>query len=241
MDVLRDQDPEALPSAKPFIGRTIVVRVDSQSAESPTLVQDLVFMRRLGVRPLVVHDVFARNCGSRLVGLINRIGGEAVAIDGASASTLMLSTDESGQGIVRSVNAQLLSLLLQEGYIPIFGAAGAGVSGVSAPIDAAEAARALAAAMHAVRLIYPSETGGIPAGSDGVIGELTSSEALALAAAGTLAPELAKHLTAAAISVRHGVEAAQLLDLNASHAAIVELLTAHHLGTQVVSNVVLAD
>jgi len=93
--------------------------------------------------------------------------------------------------------------------------------------------------MHAIRLIYPS--GGIPTAGDGVIAELTSSEALALAAAGTLEPELARHLAAAALGVRGGVEAAQLLDLSVAHAAIVELLTAQHLGTQVVSNIVLTN
>ena len=61
-----------------------------------------------------------------------------------------------------------------------------------------------------------------------------------LASAGTLSRELAKRLTAAALGVRSGVDAAQILDLTASHAAIVELLTAQHVGTQVVSNVRLA-
>ncbi|HLW38277.1 MAG TPA: hypothetical protein VKR99_07590 [Candidatus Eremiobacteraceae bacterium] len=241
MDTFGEPDPQALPTAKPFLGKAIVVRVDSHAAESPTLIEDLVFMRRLGVRPLVVHDAAQRASGARLVGLINRIGGDAVALDGASASTIIVSSGDDGQPTVRHVNAQLLTLLLQEGYIPIFSAQGAAVSGKPAPIDAAEAARVLAAAMHAVRLIYPSETGGIPASGDGVIGELTSSEALALAAAGTLAPELAKQLAAAAMGVRQGVEAAQLLDLSVSHAAIIELLTAHHLGTQIVSNVVLSN
>lgn len=241
MDAFVEPDPESLPTARPFVGKTIVVRLDAHDAESPTLVQDLVFMRRLGVRPLVVHDVAQRAYGSRLVGLINRVGGEAVALDGASASTIILSTDEHGRPSVHSVNAHLLSLLLHEGYIPIFSAQGTAVSGATAPIDAADAARALASAMHAIRLIYPSGSGGIPAAGDGVIGELTSSEALALAAAGTLEPELAKHLAAAALGVRGGVEAAQLLDLSVAHAAIVELLTAQHLGTQVVSNIVLAN
>lgn len=241
MDAFVEPDPESLPTARPFVGKTIVVRLDAHDAESPTLVQDLVFMRRLGVRPLVVHDVAQHAYGSRLVGLINRVGGEAVALDGASASTIILSSDEDGRPSVHSVNAQLLTLLLNEGYIPIFSAQGTAVSGTTAPIDAADAARALASAMHAIRLIYPSGSGGIPTTGDGVIAELTSSEALALAAAGTLEPELARHLAAAALGVRGGVEAAQLLDLSMAHAAIVELLTAQHLGTQVVSNIVLTN
>lgn len=241
MDPFTDANPDALPTAKPFLGRTVVVRIDEDAVESPTLVQDLLFMRRAGARPLVVYDATQHACGARLVGLINRIGGEAVSIDGASASTLVLAPDSEGEHRVHSVNAQLLSLLLQQGYIPIFRAEGAGVSGALARVGAAEAARALAAAMHAVRLIYPSPSGGIPAGSDGIIEELTSSEALELAAAGTLAPELARDVTAAALGVRSGVDAAQLLDLHISHATIIEMLTAQHVGTQIVSNIVLAN
>jgi acetylglutamate kinase len=135
----------------------------------------------------------------------------------------------------------LLSLLLEQGYIPVFSSEGTSFSGAPAPLDAAEAARALAASMHAIRLLYPSGTGGIPAGSDGIIGELTSSEALALAAAGTLSPEQSKQLAAAAMGVRSGVDAAQLLDLTIAHAPLVELLTARHLGTQIVSHVVLSN
>jgi acetylglutamate kinase len=239
MDSFLEPNPDALPTAKPFVGRAIVVQVDPLAAESSTLVEDLVFMRRLGVRPIVVHDV-DRACGSRLVGLINRIGGDALALDGTSASTLVVTTGSDGRNIVRSVNVQLLSLLLEQGYIPVFSSEGASFSGAVAPLDAADAAQVLATSVHAIRLLYPSGTGGIPAGSDGIIHELTSSEALTLAAAGTLSPNQSHQLTAAAMGVRSGVDAAQLLDLRVAHAALVELLTAQHLGTQVVSHVVLS-
>ena len=240
MDAFFEPDPDALPTAQPFLGRAVVVRLDPRAAEGSTFVEDLVFMRRLGVQPIVVHDVEQRAFGARLVGLINRIGGEAVALDGTSASTLVLSSGDDGRSVVRSVNAHLLSLLLQQGYIPIFNSEGMSFSGATAALDAADAARALAASVRAIRLLYPSGTGGIPASGDGVIAELTSSEALALAEAGTLSPDQSQTLAAAAMGVREGVDAAQLLDLRVAHAALVELLTAQHLGTQVVSNVVLA-
>jgi len=225
---------------KHFIGRTVVVRLDAQVAQSPTLVEDLLFMRRIGVRPLVVHDARERSAASKLVGLINRVGGDAVGLDGTSASTLVASTDDAGRSVVRTVNAQLMSLLLDRGYIPVFAAEGAALSGASVVIDGTEAARVLAAAMHAVRLLLPARTGGVPAASDGIIDELTAAEALELVSAGTLADDLRRDLIAAALGVRAGVEAAQLLDLSGTHAAIVELLTAHHAGTQIVSNIVLS-
>lgn len=240
MDAFIDANSESLPTASEFIGRTLVMRLDDTAAQAETLVEDLVFMRRIGVRPVVVLDVEQDASSARLVGLINRIGGDAVAIDGTSASTLVVTKNQGGQTVVRSVNASLLSLLLEQGYIPVFRAQGISLSGAPTELDAAEAARELAAAMHAKRLLYPSGTGGIRVSGDSVIEELTSSEALALAAAGMLTPDQAKQLEAAALSVRSGVDAAQLLDLTSAHAAIVEMLTSRHLGTQVSSHILIA-
>lgn len=241
MDGFKEASHENALAAKDFMGRTLVVRLDEVTAEASTLVPDLVFMRQLGVRPVVVLDAIPRSASSRLVALINRIGGDAVALDGTSASTLVVARDAHGRNTVRSVNAGLLSLLLEQGYIPVFSAQGATLSGVSEPLDAADAARELAAAVHAKRLLYPSGTGGIRSQNHSVIEELTSSEALALAEAGTLTPDQSKQLAAAALSVRSGVDAAQLLDLTIAHATLVELLTAQHLGTQVSSHVVLTS
>jgi len=241
MDFLSPPDPESLPTAKAFIGRTVVLRLDPRSAEGSTLIADLIFMRRLGVRPLVVHDAADRDTGAKLVGMINRVGGEAVGVDGTSAGTLIAASDVDGNAVVRTVNAQLMSLLLDEGYIPVFAAQGAAISGLPMPVDGDDAARMLASAMRAVRLLLPAQRGGVPSTEDdGIIDELTSSEALDLAAAGSLSADLVHHLRTAALGVRAGVDAAQLLDLNAQHASIVELLTAQHVGTQVVSNIVLS-
>ena len=240
MDFLNNPDPEALPTAKAFIGRTVVLRVDPGSAEAETLVSDILFMRRLGVRPLIVHDARDRETGARLVGMINRVGGDAVGIDGTSAGTLIAGSDEDGRSVVRTVNAQLMSLLLDQGYIPVFASQGAAISGLPIPVDCDDAARVLAAATHAIRLLFPARPGGVPSDGDGIIEELTSSEALELASSGTLSVDLMHHLRAAAFGVRAGVEAAQLLDLSGHHAAIVELLTSRHVGTQVVSNIVLS-
>src|SRR5579864_3414255 len=135
MDFLSSPDPQSLPTAKAFIGRTVVLRLDPQSAEAATLISDLIFMRRLGVRPLVVHDADDRSTGARLIGMINRVGGEAVGIDGTSAGTLIAASDSDGNPVVRTVNAQLMSLLLDQGYIPVFAAQGAALSGLPIPVD----------------------------------------------------------------------------------------------------------
>src|SRR5215472_13589904 len=228
MDYLLDPDPDSMPTAKAFIGRTVVVRVDPAAVHESTLAADLLFMRRLGVRPLVVHDARERSTGAKLIGMINRVGGDAVGLDGTSAGTIIAALDNDGRASVRTVNANLVTLLLEQGYIPVFGAEGSAISGAPLPLDGDEAAQMLAQAVHAIRLLFPAHPGGVPSDTDGIIAELTSSEALALAASGTLSEEIVRHLRAAAFGVRAGVEAAQLLDLSSQHAAIVELLTAQH-------------
>lgn len=241
MDAIGPLDPSSVPTAKPFVGRTVVMRVEPAVAESKTLASDLIFMRRLGVHPLVVYAPHERETGSLLVGHINRLGGDAVAIDGTSASTLLLALDERGENQIRNVNPQLLTLLLGQGYIPIFASRGAGMSGEPSELDGDDVARALAAAMQAVRLLLSASAGGVRSAHDAIIDELTSSEALELASAPNLPAELRRHLTAAALGVRSGVDAAQILDLSATHAALVELLTSRHLGTRIVSNLTIAQ
>jgi acetylglutamate kinase len=238
MDTFIETNDEALPMPQ-FQGRAVVMRLDEAALERATLADDLIFMRNAGVRPIVVLDVIQRAASARLVGLLNRVGGEAVPLDGTSASTLVVAPDAEGKNVVRAVNASLLTLLLQQGYIPVFIAQGTSLSGAAEPLDAVDAARELAAAIRAKRLLFPSRTGGIRDELTGIIDELTSSEALALAATGTLEPNTSKQLEAAALGVRNGVDAAQLLDLSVSHAALVELLTARHLGTQVISHVLI--
>jgi acetylglutamate kinase len=239
VDMFATPDPDALPTCKPFVGRSFVLAVDEAAEQSATFVSDIVFMRRLGIRPVLVHDAAARSTGARLVGRINRIGGEAVELNGTSAATLMLALADDGAVELRSVNPALVCLLLERGYIPVLASEGAGLSGVPAPLPMDEAARGLGAAIGAIRLLFNARPGGIPSDGDGIISELTSSEALVLARSGELPAELSQRLAAAALGVRGGVEAAQLLDLCAAHAALVELLTARHLGTQVVSSVAL--
>ncbi len=241
MDAFLEGNTEGLTTAREFAGSVFVLRLDESTAHAPTLVEDLLFMRRVGVRPVIVVDAEQRRLSERLIGLINRVGGEAVGLDGTSASTLVVSSSADGRAVVRRVNTSLLGLLLEQGYIPVFTARGTSIAGTPTPLDAADAARELAAAVRAKRLLYPSGTGGIRLEDDEVVAELTASEALALAATGRLDPDQAKQLAAAALGVRSGVDAAQLLDLTATHAALVELLTSHHLGTQVISHVLLTN
>src|SRR5215469_10133328 len=125
--LFENPDPHSLPTCKPFLGRPFVVRVDEAAVSSPTFASDIVFMRRIGVRPVLVHDVGAREPAERLIGSINRVGGDAVGLDGLAASTLTVAAGENGAVELRGVNAALLLLLLEQGYIPVVASQGSAI------------------------------------------------------------------------------------------------------------------
>jgi acetylglutamate kinase len=72
-----------------------------------------------------------------------------------------------------------------------------------------------------------------------LIDELTPAEALELADDPRVDAALRSAMRAAALGVRGGIPAAQIVDGRVAHAALIELLTAQHLGTQVTGGLIL--
>lgn len=204
-----------------FSGRTFVLRVDEAAVLSNdgTLIGDLAFLADERIRPIVVAP--SAPVGRELVHRINRRGNIAVGLSGSDAAML----PSAGDGIGR-VQTGILSTLTQAGYIPViepiaFSSFGASERDVAAD----DVARAVAAATDAARAIFFHP--------HAAIAELTPAEALALADDLRLPDDLRAALRAAALGVRDGVGAAEIVDGGVAHAAIVELLTATHVGTRV--------
>ncbi|GAC1548312.1 MAG: hypothetical protein NVS2B17_32970 [Candidatus Velthaea sp.] len=217
-----------------FPGRTLVLRLDdvTLAAENTTLFSDLAFLTELGVRPIVVAP--SAESARSVVRLMNRTGDTAVGLSGADAGMMPAKPGE----ILGAVQTRLLKTLLGAGYVPVIEPFALGVFGTDVAIAPDEIASALAQAITATRAIFFHGAGGIiDAHTRQLIDELTPAEALDLAAAPGLERDLRAAIRAAALGVRGGVEAAQIVDGRIAHAAIVEFLTARHLGTQVAGTV----
>ncbi len=219
-----------------FAGKTFVIRVDAGAiAGESTLIDDLHVLAQAHVRPIVVapHADGAR----ALVRTINRAGNVAVRLDGADAAML----PAVGEGLGR-VQTGILETLLGAGYVPVIEpTAFSAFSNRDARLIADDVAAAVAAAVEAVRAIFFHSAGGVvDPQTQAVIEELTPAEALSLADDVRVADDLRAAIRAAAMSVRHGVPAVQIVDGRVAHAAIVELLTQRHLGTQVTGGIYLA-
>jgi acetylglutamate kinase len=214
----------------------IVVRIDESTlaADGTTLFADLAFLVERGQRPIVVAP--SAEAARTIVKTINRTSDAAVGVSGADAGMLPASGEQLG-----SVQTRLLHTLLAAGYIPVVEPLAFGMFGGDVEVHADEVASAVARSMAAKRALFFHEDGGVvDALTQECIGTLTPAEALALADDGTLAHDLRTAIRAAALGVRGGVGAADILDGRVAHASIVELLTARHVGTRVTGTVFLS-
>jgi acetylglutamate kinase len=217
-----------------FAGKAFVVRVDEQTAfaRQGTFCDDLAYLARNNVRPIVVAP--SPKAGRALVRRINQSGNAAVGLSGRDAG--MLPGSRRGIG---NVQTHILQTLAGAGYIPVIEPTTFSVfSSHDEIIEADEVARAVAAATDAVRAIFFHALGGVTdPQTAALISELTPAEALAIAQDERLPADLRRAIRAAALGVRAGVAQAQIVDGRIAHATVVELLTAHHLGTRVTGSV----
>jgi acetylglutamate kinase len=162
----------------------------------------------------------------------------AVGLCGADAGMIPAASQET----LGAVQVRLLTTLMSAGYVPVIEPTALGMAGSDVEVAADDVASAIAKATAAARAIFFHESGGIiDAQTALLIDELTPAEAFAIADSPGLADDLRSAIRAAARGVRGGVEAAQILDGRIAHAAIVEFLTARHLGTQVAGTVLIAN
>jgi acetylglutamate kinase len=220
-----------------FESHTFLVRVDAVTLAAPraTFVDDLEFLIARGVRPIVVAS--QPELAREYVRAINRHGNVAVGLCGSDAALLPAASSDS----LGAVQTRILTTLLDAGYVPVIEPTALNLAGEAIDVNADDVAAAIAAATEARRAIFFSEAGGVvdPASAQ-LISELTPAEALVLADRDDFEAALRQTVRAAAHGVRGGVGAAQIVDGRVAHAAIVEFLTACHLGTQVTGGVFVA-
>lgn len=220
-----------------FLGRTLVLRVDGESiSDGTTFYEDIAFLAAHQVRPIVVAP--DAEAARSVVRTMNRSSEMAVGLSGADAGMIPAASQQS----LGSIQVRLLTTLLGAGYIPVIEPTALGIAGADVDVPADDVASAIAKATAAARAIFFHESGGvIDAETASLIDELTPAEALVIAESTILPLDLRSAIRAAAQGVRGGVDAAQIVDGRIAHAAIVEFLTARHLGTQVAGTVLVAS
>jgi acetylglutamate kinase len=187
----------------------------------------------------VVRMVLVGQVQRELVGLINRHGHIAVGLSGEDAGLLTVTPVDSAFGFVGNVTqvrAELIHRLLDDGLTPVISTIGANAQGQPYNVNADEAARAIAVAMSAEKIVYLTAVPGLLEDSSDentLIPRLTSAELRERISHESVGKGMIPKLRACADAVDQGVGFAHIIDGRVHHSLLIELLTDHGVGTMI--------
>ena len=189
----------------------------------------------------VVEMVLVGRVNKRIVKGINRNGALSVGlcgIDGGLIKARPLGDGSHGLvGEVSKVNTDLLSTLLEKGYVPVISSVAATDDGQSYNINADTVAGELAAALGAEKIILLTDTPGLLRDKDNhksLIKHLRLSEARCLIDEGVVQGGMTPKIECCIRSLAQGVSAAHIIDGRIPHALLLEVFTDEGIGTMVV-------
>jgi acetylglutamate kinase len=190
----------------------------------------------------IVRMVLVGKINRDLVSVINSQAGEdpvAVGVSGEDAGLLTVTPADSTLGFVgnvTTVRAELIHRLLDDGLTPVVSTIGADVDGQPYNINADEAARAIAVAMNAEKIVYLTAVPGLlgdPKNESSLIPRLTSAELRERIEDASVGKGMIPKLRACADAVDQGVSFAHIIDGRVHHSLLIELLTDHGVGTMI--------
>ena len=190
----------------------------------------------------IVRMVLVGKVNRDLVATINREAlEEPVAVgvsgeDGGLLTAAPLSSSLGFVGEVASVRGSLLHQLLDDGLVPVVSTVGADASGHPYNINADEAARAIAIAMAAEKIVYLTAAPGLLENVEdegSLIRRLSSTELRERIEHESVSAGMIPKLRACADAVDAGVRTAHIIDGRIAHALLIELLTDEGIGTMV--------
>jgi len=190
----------------------------------------------------IVRMVLTGKINRDLVGTINREALDepvAVGISGEDGGLLTVTPNTSGLGFVGEVShvrASVLHRLLDEGLTPVVSTVGTDAKGQPYNINADDAARAIAVAMNAEKIIYLTAAPGLladPRDPASLIRQVSPDGIRERIDHESVSAGMIPKLKACADAVDAGVERAHIIDGRISHSLLIELLTDEGVGTMV--------
>jgi acetylglutamate kinase len=217
-------------------------QIDEQMERQGKTVERIEGLRVTDAETLdIVRMVLVGKINRELVSAVNALEPVAVGVAGEDGRLLEATPIDPALGFVGKVGkvrAGLLHALLDDGLIPIVSTVGADVAGQPYNVNADDAARAMAVAMGAEKLIYLTAAPGLledPADPASLVQRLPTGEARRRIADASVTGGMIPKLLACAEAVEGGVGSAHMIDGRAEHALLVELFTDEGIGTMICS------
>jgi acetylglutamate kinase len=190
----------------------------------------------------IVEMVLAGKTNKGIVALLNQQGAQAVGLSGKDANLILAYKMESAKGDlgyvgeVAKVNADILTLLSEQGYIPVVSSVAIGPDGESYNVNADHVAGHIAAAVRAAKLVMLTDVEGLYADyadKSSLINEMDVARAEEMIASGAAERGMIPKLEACITAVEAGVPRAHLIDGRQPHALLIEIFTDTGIGTMI--------
>lgn len=201
----------------------------------------------------IVQMVLAGSINKEIVTAINTQGGKACGISGKDAhlmtakklekmaldpksnTTKLVDLGFVGEPV--TTNPHIVEIMVQSDIIPVIAPIAAGTDGQTFNINADTFAGHLACALKAKRLLLLTDVAGVLDKDGELIKELTLEEARGLIGDGTISGGMIPKIESSMSVVENGVEGVGIVDGRVKHALLLELFTAHGVGTLLGSHV----
>jgi acetylglutamate kinase len=198
----------------------------------------------------IVEMVLGGKINKEIVGLINQHGGRAVGLsgkDGGLIKASRLKVREPGGsatsplvdiglvGKVVAINAHIVEVLDNSGYIPIIAPVGVGEDGEPYNINADLVAGEVAAALKAEKLIMLTDVEGILDERKTLISSLKRVDIAKLIEQEVISEGMLPKVEACLTALDGGVRKAHVIDGRQDHALLLEVFTNRGIGTEIVA------
>lgn len=186
----------------------------------------------------VVEMVLSGEINKNLVSLLNHHGSKAIGISGKDSGIIKAIPKDNGKfgytGEITDINAQMLSNLIKEGFIPVI----APIADAAEPnhpgfnINADIAACKIASALNAQKVIFLTDTIGVLDKNKNLIQTLDKKSVEDYKKDGTIAGGMIPKVDACIEAIHNGVNKAHIIDGRVEHSILLELFTSDGVGTQ---------
>jgi acetylglutamate kinase len=165
-------------------------------------------------------------------------GVNAVGLSGVDGRLLLARKQEGPDlgfvGEVVEVHPEVLSTLLERGFVPVVASIAIDAHGQAYNVNADVVASELAIALDAEKLVYLNDVPGLIGPSGDLLSELSADQAgELLGTPGVIDGGMIPKVESAVRAVRAGVGKVHLVDARVDHAVVLELFTPEGVGTMI--------
>ncbi|MBE6653826.1 MAG: acetylglutamate kinase [Ruminococcaceae bacterium] len=189
----------------------------------------------------IVQMVLAGKINKNLVNLLSVQGGKAIGLSGIDGQMIVAQAKDEALGYVgeiTEVNTQIVTDMLDKGYIPVISTVACDKEGNTYNVNADTAAAKIAGALGAECLISMTDISGILRDKDDpetLISTIYVSDTPELVAEGIISGGMIPKVECCTEAIRRGVKKVFIIDGRVPHSLLIETLTDEGMGTMLIS------